>query len=65
MESSQDSIHEVGEGSGSVAEAKGYLIKFKKLAAACPEGCFLLILLLYGNLTVPAFQVEGGPASTM
>ena len=66
VESSQDSIHEVGEGSRSVAEAKRYLIEFKKLAAAYMEGRRLLILLLYGDLPVPAFQVEGGePASTM
>ena len=65
MESSQDSIHEAGEGSRSVAEAKRYLIKFKKLAAACTEGSLLLIPLLYGDLPVPASQVEGGePAST-
>ena len=56
----------MGEGSGSVAEAKRYLIKFKKLAAADTEGHLFLILLLYGDLPVPAFQVEGGePASTM
>ena len=66
VESSQDSIHEAGEGGRSVAEAKRYLIKLKKLAAACTEGSLLLILLLYGDLPVPAFQVEGGePASTM
>ena len=66
MESSQDSIHEAGEGGRSVAEDKRYLIKLKKLATACTEGSLLLILLLYGDLPVPAFQVEGGePASTM
>ena len=66
VESNQDSIHEAGEGSRSVAEAKRYLIKFKKLAAACTEGSLLLILILYGDLPVPAFQVEiGEPASTM
>ena len=66
VEPSQDSIYEVGEESRSVAEAKRYLIKLKKLAAACMEGSLLLILLWYGNLPVPVFQVEGGePASTM
>ena len=66
VESSQDSIHEAGEGSRSVAEAKRYLIEFKKLGAARPEGRLFLILLLYGDLPVPAFQVEvGEPASTM
>ena len=29
VETSEDAIHESGEGGGSVAEAKGYLIKFK------------------------------------
>ena len=66
VESSRDSIHEAGEGSRSVAEAKRYLIKLKKLATACMEGSLLLILPLYGDLPVPAFQVESGePASTM
>ena len=66
VEPSQDSIHEAGEGSWSVAEAKRYGIKFKKLATACTEGSLLLILLLYGDLPVPAFQVKGRePASIM
>ena len=66
VEPSQDSIHEVGEGGRSVAEAKRYLIKFEQLAAACTEGSLLFVLLLYGDLPIPAFQVEGGePASTM
>ena len=66
VEFSQDSIHEAGEGGRSVAEAKRYLIKFEKLAAACKEGSLLFILLLHGDLPIPAFQVEGGePASTM
>ena len=66
VESSQDSIHEAGEGGRSVSEAKRYLIKLKKLAAACTEGSLLPILLLYGDLPVPTFQVKGGePASTM
>ena len=29
VETDEDAIHESGEGGGSVAEAKGYLIKFK------------------------------------
>ena len=29
VETSEDTVHESGEGGGSVAEAKGYLIKFK------------------------------------
>ena len=66
VEPSQDSIHEAGEGGRSVAEAKRYLIKFKQLAAARTEGSLLFILLLYGDLPIPAFKVEGGePASTM
>ena len=66
VEHSQDSIHASGEGSRSVAEAKRYLIKFEQLAAARTEGSFLFILLLYGDLPIPAFKVEGGePASTM
>ena len=66
VESSQESIHEAGEGGRSVAEAKRYLIKLEKLAAACTEGSLLFILLLFGDLPIPAFQVEGGePASTM
>ena len=66
VESNQDSIHEAGEGSRSIAEAKRYLIEFKQLASACTEGRLLLILLLYGDLPVSAFQVKGGePASTM
>ena len=63
---SQDSIHEAGGGGRSVAEAKRYLIKLEKLAAAGAEGSLLFILLLYGDLPIPAFQVEGGePASTI
>ena len=66
VESSQDLIHEAGEGGRSVAEAKRYLIKLEKLAAAGMEGSLLLILLLYGDLPIPVLQVEGGePASTM
>ena len=29
VETGEDAIHESGEGGGSVAEAKGYLVKFK------------------------------------
>ena len=29
VETGEDAIHESGEGGGSVAEAKGYLIEFK------------------------------------
>ena len=66
VEHSQDSIHEARQGGRSVAEAKRYLIKLEKLAAAGTEGSLLLILLLYGDLPIPAFQVEGGePGSTM
>ena len=66
VEPSQDSIHEAGEGGRSFAEVKRFLIKFEQLAAACTEGSLFLILFLYGDLPIPAFQVEGGePASTM
>ena len=53
MESSQDSIHEAGEGGRSVAEAKKYLVKLLKLAADGMEGSLLLVLLLYGDLPIP------------
>ena len=66
VEPSQDSIHEAGEDGRSTAEAKRYLIKFEKLAAACAEGSLFFILLLCEDFPIPAFQVEGGePASTM
>ena len=29
VETGEDAVHESGEGGGSIAEAKGYLIKFK------------------------------------
>ena len=55
VEPSQDSIHEAGEGGRSVAEAKRYLVKLKKLAAAATEGSLFLVLFLYGDLPEPAF----------
>ena len=42
------------------------MIKLEQLAAARTEGSLLFILLLYRDLPIPAFKVEGGePASTM
>ena len=38
VKTGQDAVHESGEGSGSVAEAKGNLVKLEQLAAAGAEG---------------------------
>ena len=66
VEPRQDSTHEAGEGGRSIAEAKTYLIKFEQLVTTCTEGSLLFILLLYGDVPIPTFKVEGGePASTM
>ena len=58
MESCQDSVHQAGEGGRSVAEAEGYLIELKELSAACAESGLLLVLLLDGDLPVPAFEIQ-------
>ena len=59
-----NAIHEAGEGSGSVAEAKGDLIKLKELATASTECCLLLIPLHDGDLPVSTPEIKyGKPAS--
>ena len=55
VEACQDAVHEPGKCRGSVAEAKGDLVKFKQLAAAGAEGCLLFIPFLDSDLPVPTF----------
>ena len=54
VEPSQDSIHEAGDGGRTVAEAKRYLAKLRKLVAAGTNGSLLLVLFFYGDLPIPA-----------
>ena len=66
VETSQDAVHESGEGSRSIAEAKGNLVKLEQLAAADAEGCLLLVPLLDRDLPVSALEIKSGePASPM
>ena len=53
MEACEDTIHEVGEGSLSVTEAKGDMVKFVQLPTAGTKRCFLLIPLHDRDLPVP------------
>ena len=51
---------------GSIAEAKGNLVKFKQLAAAGAEGCLLLVPFLDRDLPVSALEIKSGePAGPM
>ena len=52
VEAGQDTVHEPGERSESIAEAKGNLVKFKQLAAAGAEGRLLFIPFLDRDLPV-------------
>ena len=64
VETGEDAIHETGEGGGSVAEAKGDLIKLKELATACAKRCFFLVPLLDRDLPVSTLDIKSGkPAS--
>ena len=64
MEASEYAVHEEGEGSGSVTNAEGDLVKFVQLPTACTKRCFLLILLHNWDLPVPTLQIQSGePAS--
>ena len=66
METGQDAVHESGEGSRSVAEAKGNLVEFKQLAAAGAEGRLLLVPFLDRDLPVSTLEIESGePAGPM
>ena len=66
VETSEDSVHESGEGGGSIAEAKGNLVKFKQLAAAGADFHLLLVPFLDRDLPVPALEIKSGePAGPM
>ena len=66
METREDAIHEVGEGSGSVAETKWDLVEPIQLPTAGTKRCFLFIPLHDRDLPVPTFQIQSGePASPM
>ena len=52
--------YESGEGSRSVAEAKGNLVKFEQLTAAGAEGRLLLVPFLDRDLPVSTLEIEGG-----
>ena len=43
VEAGEDAVHEAGEGSGSVAEAEGGLVKLRELSPTSMECCVLLI----------------------
>ena len=64
MKAREDVIHEAGEGGGSVAEAKGGLIKLKELATASTERCLFFIPLHDRDLPVSTLEIKSGkPAS--
>ena len=66
VETGEDVVHESGESGGSVAEAKGNLIKFKQLATAGAEGRLLLVPFLDRGLPVSALEVKSEePAGPM
>ena len=52
VKTGEDAIHEAGEGGGSVAEAKGDLVKLKELANACAKSWLFLVPLLDRDLPV-------------
>ena len=60
METGQDAVHGSGEGSRSVAEAKGNLVKFEQLTAAGAEGCLLLVPFLDRDLPVSTLVIKSG-----
>ena len=59
VETGQDAVHESGEGSRRVAEAKGNLVKLKQLAAAGAEGRLLLVPFLDRDLPISTLEIEG------
>ena len=64
VDTGEDAIHVAGEGGGSVAEAKGDLIKFKELATARAKRCLFLVPLLDRDLPVSTLEIKSGkPAS--
>ena len=60
VENGEDMVHESGEGGGSVAEAKGKLVKLKQLAAAGAEGRLLLVPFLDRDLPISALEIKSG-----
>ena len=58
VEATEDAIHEVGEGSRSVAETKWDLVEFVQLPTASTKRCLLLISLHDRDLPVPTLQIE-------
>ena len=63
VETGEDAVHESGEGSGSVAEAKGNLVKLKQLATAGAEGRLLLVPFLDRDLPISALEIKSGKLS--
>ena len=60
VKTGEDAVHESGEGGGSVAEAKGNLVKLKQLAAAGAEGRLLLVPFLDRDLPISALEIKSG-----
>ena len=60
VKAGEDAIHEAGEGSGSVAEAEGDLVKLKELSPASTECCLLLIPLHDRDLPVSTLEIKSG-----
>ena len=66
VETGEDAVHESGEGGGSVAEAKGNLVKLEQLPAAGEEGRLLLVPLLDRDLPISTLEIKSGkPAGPM
>ena len=60
MGAGEDTVHEAGEGCGSVTKTKGDLVELIQLTTAGPKGGLCLVLLRNGHLPIPAFEVQGG-----
>ena len=60
VKTGEDVIHEVGEGGGSVAEAKRNLVKLEELPTASTESCLFLVSLLDRDLPVSTLEIKGG-----
>ena len=64
VKTGKDAIYEAGEGGGSVAEAKGDMVKLKELATACAKRCLFLVPFLDRDLPVSTLEIKSRkPAS--
>ena len=60
VETGEDTIHEAGEGGGSIAEAKWNLVELEELATASTKSRFFLVPLLDRDLPVSTLEIKSG-----